>query len=204
MDDFTKIYKELYDLNRRIYEIEETHKEEVYTKMTKIIEFNINYNGGRFTVNKLTAGDISQYERAVIKATLVGFPATDGGGDPKSYAVRFHISSPEHATLTETSPEDFEFHNYMTPQIGTKNSFLINLNTILGRKLKIGEQNACPLMFEVFDEGSSGHTDVSGINLYRTNISQTYSSDDLSAIFVKLNELSERQHELEAIAYDEE
>ena len=199
MDDFAKIYLKLDEINRKIYGLEEIHHTEEHSKMTKIIDFNINYNNGNFTVNKITQDDISQYQRAVIRAKLVDFPTVDSNNKEKSYAVRFHISSPSFATLTESKPEDFQLHNYMSPEPGTKNSYLVNLNTILGKELRIGVQNSCPLMFEVYDEGSFDHTDVSGILLYNTNVSQTYLSDDLSAIFIKLNELTERIHELEAM-----
>lgn len=195
MDDFAKIYLNLDELNKKIYGLEEEklHHREEPSKMAKIIDFNIYYNSGKLTVTKLTSDNISQYQRVIIRANLIDFPAVD------SYAVRFHISSPSYATLTEEKPEDFQFSNYMSPEAGSKNSFLVNLTNILGKELKIGAQNACPLMFEIYDGGSSDYTDVSGILLYKTNVSQTYSSDDLTAIFIKLNELNERIHELEAM-----
>lgn len=194
MDDFAKVYLELYNLNKRIYNMEEVHSpEKEGSDMTKIIEFELTRNPitGKVEATMLDYGQISQYEKVVLKVVLIDFPVNN------NYAVRLHIATPNHIVSDPTKKEDYQFHNYMIPQSSEPNTFMINFNKIIGNKLNIGEFNHCPLIFEVLDGTGSMLSNQEAIGLYKTNTTQNYGPSDLESIFIKLNELSARQHELE-------
>ena len=137
MDDFAKIYLTLDNLNKRIYDMEIIHPEERSSNMAKILEYTLTYNAGAINASRTDSQTISQYEKVVIKATLVNFPVND-------YAARLHISPANASEGNEETWDDFQFHNYMLPEGSTKNVFIINLNKTLGDTLTIGNANICP------------------------------------------------------------
>lgn len=190
MDDFARIYLELDNLNKRIYDMETVHPEEGESNMAKILEYTLTYSAGTLTATRTDSQTISQYEKVVIKATLVDFPTND-------YATRLHISSATYSDSNEETYDDFQFHSYMLPEGSTKGVFIISLNKTLGDTLTIGDANTCPIMFEVLDESSPLYSNILNIELYKTNTTQSYTPDDLVSIFIKLNELVDRQNELE-------
>lgn len=191
LDDFSKAYLDIYSLNKRIYEMETIHPEEVGTKMVKIVKITATYGGGNvFITFDDPAQVISQYERAVLEVKLVSFPEDD-------YATRLHISSSTYSDGEETEKDDFEFHAYMIPQNFDYNVFRLPLQKTLGDAITIGSANLCPFLIEVLNEEDSLESNIETIELYKSNTSQAYTVNDLTAIFIKLNELQARQDELE-------
>lgn len=191
IDDFAKIYLELYNLNKRIYNMEETHLEEVGSKMIKIIKITSEYSGGNISIAFDNENEvISQYEKVVLELKLVGFPTDD-------YAVRLHMSSPDYEMPLAPEKDDYQLHNYMIPQSHDFNVFRLPLQKTLGDELSIGTANTCPFIIEVLNEEDSLESNALEIELYKSNTSQAYTVNDLTSMFIKINDLKSRQDKLE-------
>jgi len=192
MTDFDVVYEELYDTQRRIYSLETEHpsiKEEDY--MTKIITYTIILSGGEITAATADDTDISQYQEVIIRANLTGFEAYS------KKALKISISSPSFsAGISEEDEEDFEYTIHMIPIVG-EDLFELRLNELLGTSLTVGELNTCPLMFTASDCSTEYDSNITSIDLYKTNLDTDYVPDDMSNIFITIAKLNTRLLALE-------
>lgn len=188
-DDFLDLYLKCYDINKQIYQKETTHLPmEVNFKM-KILEYTLTYSGGDVFASRTDSETISQFDIVGVKTKLVDFPSDN-------YAVRMYISSANYSNQNEQNPEDFQFSNYMIPQRENYNYFLSSINKTIGDAITIGNANTMPIMFSILNDTDELTSNVLNIELFKTNTSQTYSTNDLTGLFIKYNELEERLKEL--------
>lgn len=188
-DDFLYLYLKCYDINKQIYQKETTHLPmEVNFKM-KILEYTLTYSGGDVFASRTDSETISQFDIVGVKTKLVNFP-------DDNYAVRMYISSANYSNQNEENPEDFQFSVYMIPQRENYNHFLSSINKTIGDAIKIGNANTMPIMFSILNDTDELTSNVLNIELFKTNTSQTFSTNDLTGLFIKYNELEERLKEL--------
>ena len=188
-DDFLDLYLKCYDINKQIYQKETTHLPmEVNFKM-KILEYTLTYSGGDVFSSRTDSETISQFDIVGVKTKLVDFPSDN-------YAVRMYISSANYSNQNEQNPEDFQFSTYMIPQRENYNYFLSSINKTIGDAITIGNANTMPIMFSILNDTDELTSNVLNIELFKTNTSQTYSTNDLTGLFIKYNELEERLKEL--------
>lgn len=188
-DDFLDLYLKCYDINKQIYQKETTHLPmEVNFKM-KILEYTLTYSGGDVFASRTDSETISQFDIVGVKTKLVNFPEDN-------YAVRMYISSANYSNHNEENPEDFQFSVYMIPQREDYNHFLSSINKTIGDAITIGDANTMPIMFSILNETDELTSNILNIELFKTNTSQTFSTNDLTGLFIKYNELEERLKEL--------
>lgn len=194
MTDFDNIYTELFKLNNQIYNMESIHMRKEHDSMIKEVNFELRYVSGSLQLTKLTITPVSQFERVVIRAKVLDYDM-----DNPAIALKMHLASPNYQISNPNNPEDYEFHQYMMPSQEDPFMFEININKIIGDKLTIGNLNSLPTMFQLFDGVGFSNSAPSNVELYKTNTSTSYTSTDMTGVYTKLNELTQRQKGLEEL-----
>ena len=192
MNDIDYIFTELYNIDKRVYSLGNALIEKEYTHMVKILNYGLSVVGSTITITPPVDSTVSQYQNILVNAHVSGV-------DGINKTIKLSINTPEFATGSEADLSDFNTTIHLSPSIKTVETFSVFLNEIIGNDLEIGVINNCNAMFTIVDgSGGVSKSDVFNISLYKTNVDLSYQPNDITHIFIKLNELTKRLDELEA------
>lgn len=205
MNDIDKIYVNLDDTNTRCLNVESSAgiiKQEVqYNSMSKNLSFGLAISGSNITVTPPSDSYISQYQQAIITATVSGLS--------NARAVVLYVSTPDYVQSSYDA-EDYQYHFHLIPSSVVQNQYTLNITAAIRNEFVsmdslnnviIGSLQKCLYKFVIIDSSDEEYTQISSadnyISLYKTNTQDSYAPNDIDNMFIELDDINKRLSVLE-------